>query len=313
MEERQQPLHLKYRPQTFEEFQGGEEIVNSVRSKLGTVHVYLFHGSRGCGKTTLARLIARELGADAFDIYELDAATNRGINEVKTLKASVSLCAMGGGCKVYIIDECHQLTGDAKDALLKTLEEPPSHVYFILCTTELGKVTPTIRSRAKAGEYQVEPLSRRDATALLERVMGAEGLEVSPTVFRALLNVGEGIPRELLGLLEKVQGCSEADALKLLEHGRVVTTPVKAVIDALLSGKSWSEVRGLLNAVTEGPEDIRRVLLGYMAKVVMGNDNPTRAYIVLEEFSQPFFSSESENRAMLALSAYRTVARIKGE
>lgn len=307
-----EPLHIKYRPKTFEEIIGSEEIVNAIRGRLGVVHVYLFHGPRGCGKTTLARIIAGELGASPFDIYELDAATNRGINEVKLLKASVPLCSMSGGRKVYIIDEAHQLTGDAKDALLKTLEEPPPHVYFILCTTEPGKVTSTIKSRAKAGEYKVEPLSRRDAFALVERVMAEEEIELSPVVSRALVNVGEGIPRELLGLLEKIQDCSEQDALKLLEHGRIITTSVKAVIDAFLAAKPWSEVRGLLNALSEGPEEMRRMLLGYMAKRVMESDNPSRAYIVLEEFSQPFFSSESENRALLALSAYRAVMRING-
>lgn len=307
-ENKEQTLDLKYRPQSFEEFCGNETVLKSIRASLGTVHRYLFHGLRGCGKTTLARLVAKELGANEFDIYELDAASNRGIAEVKTLKAAVPLHSLSGSCKVYIIDECHQLTGDAKDALLKTLEEPPSHVYFILCTTEVGKVTQTIRSRTKAGEYELRPLHRRDLSELLDKVAKAEGLSLSPAVNRGLLAASEGIPRELLGLLEKVKSCSDEEAVELLQHGVLISADAKMLIDHLMGGSRWPEVRKVLMALKDSPEDVRRSIFGYMTKVLLGSDRPNEvAAVVIEELSRPFYNSELENRAMLALAIYRCV------
>jgi DNA polymerase-3 subunit gamma/tau len=217
---------------------------------------------------------------------------------------------LGGGKKAYIIDECHQLTGDAKDALLKTIEEPPAHVYFMLCTTDLSKMTATIRSRAKVGEFELKPLHRRDLSTLMDRVIEAEGLEISPLVMRALLAASEGIPRELLGLLEKVSTASEADALELLKHGATISEDAKSLIDCLMVGVSWPAARLVLANMKVSAEDIRRSMLGYMTKVVVGSDRPhPMALIVLDEFSKPFFSSEMENKARLALAVYQCVSR----
>ena len=143
-------LYRKYRPQSFDQVLGQDHIVKVLQTSLQKneiSHAYLFAGSRGTGKTSIARIFAKELGTSPNDLYEIDAASYRGINEMKELLAGISTLPFDSEYKIYILDEAHQLTRDAFNVLLKTLEEPPKHVIFILATTELHKVIPTIVSR----------------------------------------------------------------------------------------------------------------------------------------------------------------------
>jgi DNA polymerase-3 subunit gamma/tau len=179
-------LMLKYRPENFDEFIGHGATVKSIQNNLGRVHKYLFHGPRGCGKTSLARLVAKELGVNEdWGLIEIDGADKRGVAEARELKKSVVYGVIGGGNKVYVIDEVHMLTTEAFNTLLKTLEEPPNHVYFILCTTEIGEVPDTIRSRCKAGEFQLGTLLDREINSLLDWVIDEEKIDICDEVFHA--------------------------------------------------------------------------------------------------------------------------------
>ncbi len=143
-------LYRKYRPQNFEQVIGQSHVVSLMEEAVKNghpSHAYLFTGGRGLGKTTVARIFAKELGTAPVDIYEIDAASNRGIDDIRDLREEVRTFPMESKYKVYIIDEVHMLTKDAFNALLKTLEEPPAHAIFILATTEFDKVIETIRSR----------------------------------------------------------------------------------------------------------------------------------------------------------------------
>ncbi len=145
-------LYRKYRPEAFSEIIGQEHIVTALSGALKEEkisHAYIFFGGRGTGKTTTARIVAKALGTDPSDLYEIDAASNRGIDNIRELRENVGTLPFNSKYKVYIIDEVHMLTKEAFNALLKTLEEPPSHVVFILCTTELEKVPETIISRCQ--------------------------------------------------------------------------------------------------------------------------------------------------------------------
>ena len=172
-------LYRKYRPQNFEQLYGQEHIVEAIKNSLDNnkmSHAYLFNGPRGVGKTTIARLIAKgvtclNLGEDGepcnecknckainegrfSDLIEIDAASNRSIDEIRSLKEKINYQPVEGLKKVYIIDEAHMLTKEAFNALLKTLEEPPSHVMFILSTTELDKILQTILSRCQIYDFK---------------------------------------------------------------------------------------------------------------------------------------------------------------
>ena len=135
-------LYRKYRPQNFEEVLGQDHVVAVLRNavKLNRVsHAYLFSGPRGTGKTSVARILAKSVGCEDIDLLEIDAASSRGIDEIRALRASVCFSPFKSPYKVYVIDEVHMLTREAFNALLKTLEEPPKHAIFILATTELRK------------------------------------------------------------------------------------------------------------------------------------------------------------------------------
>ena len=140
-------LYRKYRPENFGDVIGQDHIVKAISGALKAskvAHAYLLCGPRGTGKTTVARIIAHELGSSVNDVYEMDAASNRGIDDVRYIRESVHTMPFDSKYKIYILDEVHMFTKDAWNALLKTIEEPPAHVIFILATTELEKVPDTI-------------------------------------------------------------------------------------------------------------------------------------------------------------------------
>ena len=155
-------LYRKYRPHNFEEVLGQDHVVAVLQNavKLNRIsHAYLFSGPRGTGKTSVARILARSVGCEGMDLLEIDAASSRGIDEIRALRDAVRLVPFKSPYKVYVVDEVHMLTKEAFNALLKTLEEPPKHAIFILATTELNKVPETIISRCQHFVFRKVPES----------------------------------------------------------------------------------------------------------------------------------------------------------
>ncbi len=205
-------LYRKYRPQKFKDILGQDEVISVLQNsiKQGSIsHSYLFSGTRGTGKTSIARIFAKELGTSDQDIYEIDAASNRGIGEIRELRAGVDTRPFNSDYKVYIIDEVHMLTKEAFNALLKTLEEPPSHVLFILATTEKHKILDTIISRC-----QVFDFNRPDSALLVElveKVCGLEERKIDAESAQFIASLGDGSFRDTLSHLQKVFAYVEGD------------------------------------------------------------------------------------------------------
>jgi DNA polymerase-3 subunit gamma/tau len=198
-------LYRKYRPTSFSDVVGQEHIVtlltNSIKQKKIS-HAYLFCGGRGTGKTTVARIFASDIGCNQEDIIEIDAASNRGIDEIRELREAVRTAPFSSPYKVYIIDEAHMLTKEAANALLKTLEEPPSHVIFILATTDGDKLPETIVSRLQKVVFQ-----NPTADVLGDRLMYVaeqEGFTLSKESALHIASHGYGSYRDALGVLEQV-------------------------------------------------------------------------------------------------------------
>jgi len=198
-------LYRKYRPQNFREVIGQDSVVKTLRGAIensAIAHAYLFAGSRGIGKTSIARIFAREIGTSGNDVYEIDAASNRGIDDVRALREAVAVLPFESKFKVYIIDEVHMLTKEAFNALLKTLEEPPKHVVFILATTEAHKLPETIISRCQVFEF------KRPAVEILkdtiEKIAKKEGYTLEPRAAELIALVGDGSFRDTHGILERV-------------------------------------------------------------------------------------------------------------
>lgn len=198
-------LYRKYRPKAFEEIVGQEHITSTLAAALEkqrVAHAYLFHGARGTGKTTTARVLATSLGVAALDVVEIDAASNRGIDDIRNLRDGVALSPTSGVYKVYIIDEVHMLTKEAFAALLKTLEEPVKHAVFILATTELHKVPATIVSRCQTFRFRrATPENMRQR---LTTILKSEKRVVDDSAMEFLIARSDGCYRDAESLLGQV-------------------------------------------------------------------------------------------------------------
>ena len=228
-------LYRKYRPQRFSDVVGQDHVVDVLEAALKnatTSHAYLFAGSRGTGKTSVARIFAREIGTSQNDLYEIDAASNRGIDDIRAIREAVNAHPFESPYKVYIIDEVHMLTKEAFNALLKTLEEPPKHVVFILATTELDKLPETIISRCQVFTFK-KPTQKILKEVVLRTAKG-EGFLLEPAAAELVALLGDGSFRDTIGILQKVIGGVGADASK--GGGTVGSKKISLEDTALITG-----------------------------------------------------------------------------
>ena len=220
-------LYRTYRPVKWSDVVGQDQIVTALNDAITSKHVshaYLFSGSRGTGKTSVARIMARALKTADEDVYEIDAASNRGIDDIRHLREHVAVLPFSSAYKVYIIDEVHMLSKDAWNALLKTLEEPPAHVIFILATTELDKVPETIISRCQTFSFR---RPSRDVIRLhVADIAKKEKCDLDAGAADLIALLGDGSFRDALGTLEKVIASSGG------KSGKISRTDVEAVTGA---------------------------------------------------------------------------------
>jgi DNA polymerase-3 subunit gamma/tau len=243
-------LYRKYRPQAFDEVIGQEHVVKVLRGavELGNVaHAYLFSGTRGTGKTSMARILARAIGTSAADLTELDAASNRGIDDVREIRDSVNTLPFESTYKVYIIDEVHMLTKDAWNAFLKTLEEPPAHVVFILATTELEKVPETVVSRCQCFQFKSPNLATlRDFAAGIAK---KEGFTLEPAAAELVALLGDGSFRDTHGILEKVLSSTSDKQVTREEIETVAGAPRAELVSHILEAVVEKDAEKGLKAI----------------------------------------------------------------
>jgi DNA polymerase-3 subunit gamma/tau len=287
-------LYQKHRPLTLDDIIGNDEIVNSLSGliqKPDRPHVYLLHGPYGCGKTTIGRIIAAEVGALGHDFQEVNAADFRGIDTIRGIIQQACFKPMGqhkGACRAWLLDEVHAITGDAAKALLKILEDVPKHVYFILCTTDPQKLLPTIKSRCV--QFQVNILNENQMSKLLNKVVTLEGESLVKEVYAQIVQDSQGHPRDALQILEQVLAVEPDERLAMAKRAAVTQSQSIELCRALIKNASWKEVSGILQGLTDqDPEGIRRLILGYCQSVLLKGDNQ-QAGRIMECFIEPTYN-----------------------
>ncbi len=243
-------LYRKYRPKNFDEVIGQDHIVKALLGALkqdAIAHAYLFAGSRGIGKTSIARIFAKEIGTSPNDIYEIDAASNRGIDDIRELREAVSTLPFESKYKVYIIDEVHMLTKEAFNALLKTLEEPPRHVVFILATTETDKIPETIVSRCQCFTFT------RPSTQVLQEVLTKaskkEGFSIEGSAMELIALLGDGSFRDAYGILQKVIASSGDKKITLKEVETITGAPRTTLVNDFVYAIAKADQVGALTII----------------------------------------------------------------
>jgi DNA polymerase-3 subunit gamma/tau len=290
-------LYRRFRPGTFGELRGQDHIVAALQGAVKNnrvAHTYLFSGPRGTGKTTTARILAKALNCEhridgdacntcascvaitkgsSLDVTELDAASNNGIENIRDI-TSGAWHGTPGRWKVYIFDEVHQLSKAASSALLKTLEEPPSHVIFVLATTDPHKVLPTIRSRAQHLEFRL--LNADVLRALLHEVSTAAGLKVDDATINAAVRLGHGSARDALSALDQ-----------LLATGSIAAAQpeFEGLFGALHSGDATAAFQSLAELAREGwdPEQLAENFAGELRQAFLLQVAPDVADVVGED------------------------------
>jgi DNA polymerase-3 subunit gamma/tau len=271
------PIHVDHRPSSWKEFVGNESLVKSLRTELkksNRSHAYLFYGESGVGKTTLARLIAKELKCATQNIIEYNIADNTSVENAREIARSMKYVPLTlndeSKVKVYILDEFHRASPNAQDCLLKPLEEPSDHAYFIICTTDPNKVVKTIRSRCM--QYEVRTLNVDDMLVLLDSIAEKEHIEIDEVVLEKIAKVSEGRAREALKLLGQVSNIKNVDdALSLITLG-IEDTEVIEVCRAIANRKDkqkWKTVANLISNLKVEPEKCRLACLSYFTSIML--------------------------------------------
>ncbi len=314
-------IYRKYRPKNLSDIIGQEQVSETLKNaaKAGRVsHAYLFYGPRGCGKTTIARILAKIANCDkratdpkfcalgepcnecaacleietgrALDIMEIDAASNRGIDEIRSLKENVRTAPILLRRKVYIIDEAHQLTKEAFNALLKTLEEPPEHAMFILATTEYDKLPATIISRVQ--RYGLKKIPIGKIIEKLSVIAKAEGITASEEALAIIAETAEGGLRDAESLLEQAISLEKTDKDITAEEaeamfGRAGFKKIGALTDRLISGDGAGALEALYAIDAEG-HDLSRLMkdvIRHVRRVLVISYDPKMTDVFKDELT----------------------------
>ncbi len=261
-------LYRKYRSETFADVLGQDHITSVLQKSIETgkiAHAYLFYGSRGIGKTSVARIFARELGTSVNDLYEIDAASNNKVEDVHLLREGVRTLPFDSKYKVYILDEVHMLSKAAFNALLKTLEEPPAHVIFILATTELEKVPDTIVSRCQLFTFKkpTDALLRTLVTDIAKK----EGYSIDESGAELIALLGDGSFRDTEGVLDKVLSFASAKKISIEEIEAITGAPSRKLVYAVLHAIAERNLEEALTTV--GQAQVQNIDMKLFVKLLV--------------------------------------------
>jgi DNA polymerase-3 subunit gamma/tau len=321
-------LYQEVRPSSFDEVVGNKTTVSALkkvacRNPKDRPHTFLFSGPTGCGKTTLARILSKELGCFDGNVIELNAANTRGIDTTREIHDFVHADCFNSGPKCFIFDECHELTASAQEALLKILEDTPENCYFIFCTTEPKSLIPTIRNRCT--EYEVCKIGVRQIEDLLDHVCTVagivppvgiiDGVQTTPQdLIGGIAAVSDGSPRTALVLLEKVNGLTVEEAIEILSMSSDSENTIQDLCKLLIQSpelrvKNFSKIMGTFDKINEDSERIRKYMMAFLAGKMSSFASKNKIdecrdiKHLMEVFSEnTFYGGRSQLCAMMAKS-----------
>lgn len=305
------PIHIKHRPARLQDVIGQKAIVKSLEAALkmkARPHTYLFTGPGGTGKTTLARIVAKSCGCDMANVIEIDAASNSGIDDMRTVTAALRYNGFGESPnKAIIIDECQGLSKQAWDSLLKSTEEPPPHVFFFFCSTNPGKIPGPMVTRCQT--YNLSPVKFDDLMDLLEAVCDAEEYDTSGDILQEVARACEGSPRQALTMLAKVHDCENLDEAATLLQTQLEDKEVIDLCRLMMSGKlDWPRLTSTLKEMKDTPaESIRIIIVNYLNACALGaksDRDAMRVLDMLECFLKPGNSSDKLAPLLVAFGRF---------
>jgi len=301
-------LHTKYRPTTLDEVVGQDHVKKAIAAVLsaGQQQAFMFDGPSGTGKTTLARLCASQLGCS--NIIEVDAASHTGVEAMREVAARANFASLDGGGKAFIVDECHRLSKQAWESLLKAIEEPPAGVFWFFCTTEPDRVLPTIRTRCVT--FSLKDVPYRAILRLVASVARKEGLELPEEVLDVAADLANGSPRQALVNLATVKHCTtEDEAREALNRARGSAEAVD--LARALAKKDWTAAFKVLRSIKDEPESVRMTVFHYFVGIFMREQGAPDQWVftVLGQFEAPSTDRNKMGDVLLRVSRCQFKAR----
>lgn len=304
-----QSIIVKYRPQNWDEVIGQQDALRPLQRVLAAdtrPHCYLVVGPTGVGKTTIARIIAKELGAE---LNEIDAASHSGVDDAREMVEAAQYMALtGDGRRLYLIDECHTLSRSAWQALLKLLEEPPEHFFVVLCTTEPDKVPATI-SGQRAYRVNLKPVPASEIATLLHGVAHYERWSVKSDVMTAIVQGAEGSPRKALLLLLTLYDATDREEVYRVSGLIELSDPVRQLCQLLLKTPTWAQIKPVLASIPDADCDKAVTFIGRYLMTVLVNPrtNDNGASKIFETIKAITFPTETYDPK---LRLYTIIGRI---
>jgi DNA polymerase III gamma/tau subunit len=302
-------IYKKHRPKSLKEVVGQTAVIKSIATMLSSYnlpHTMLFSGPSGVGKTTLARILGSELRCSEADLIELNCADFKGIDMVRDIRTRLYQAPLKGPCKIWLIDECHELTKPAQQAFLKILEDTPEHIYFFLCTTDPQKLLNTIKTRST--EIVLKELSDAELGKLLLRIIKKEKVNITNKVIKKIIKNSEGSARKALVFLHQVLNLkNESDMIESIITSTVESV-TKTIAQALMDTRTnWKIMSSILKECELNEiEKVRRGVLGYASSCLLSPNNRihSRSYLIIDSFQDHFFDS---GKAGLIKSCYEII------
>ena len=284
-------LQNKYRPLMLEDVVGNETTVKAIRAIMRRELIpssFLFTGPSGTGKTTMALILKSILGVSDMDFKSYDTANTRGIDTIRDLGAKLEFRPMGGPRKFYLLDECHKLTNDAQNALLKVLEHPPSYAHFALCTTDPQKLLDTIRGRCHI--FEMKSLPKYKIVKLLTDICNKEGKEVSREVLSEISHVSDGSCRCALRTLDQIIDLKPEDMIEGVQSGYISDASLRDICQLVIqTGDRFKDMAKLLKGVDAEQEQIRIGIINYLTTVMLSRPSDRIAEMI-GLFLEPSFN-----------------------